>query len=139
MEFRMGKVGAFACLVVLAPFASAPAEEISHYNGEQLYQRFCAACHGEGGEGDGPVAAFFKVTPPDLTTLARRRGGQYPADDVRRIIDGRDISGAHGTRTMPVWGMELFYADTGNPDKQQQVETLIDRLVEYLRGIQEKK
>jgi hypothetical protein len=40
---------------------------------------------------------------------------------------------------MPVWGMELFYADTGNPDKQQQVETLIDRLVEYLRGIQKKK
>jgi mono/diheme cytochrome c family protein len=127
------------CLLVLAPLASAPAEEISHYNGEQLYHRFCAACHGEGGEGDGPVASFFKVAPPDLTTLARRRGGEYPADDVRRIVDGRDIHGAHGSRQMPVWGMELFYADTGNPDKQQQVETLIDRLVEYLRGIQKKQ
>jgi hypothetical protein len=37
---------------------------------------------------------------------------------------------------MPVWGMELYYADTGNPDTQKQVEELIDRLVEYLRTIQ---
>jgi mono/diheme cytochrome c family protein len=124
--------------LVDVPVASAPAEEISHYDGEQLYHRFCAACHGETGEGDGPVASFFKVAPPDLTTVARRRGGEYPADDMRRIIDGRDIRGPHGSRQMPVWGMEFYYADTGNPDKQRQVEELIDRLVEYLRKIQMK-
>jgi hypothetical protein len=37
---------------------------------------------------------------------------------------------------MPVWGMEFYYADTGNPDQQVQVETLIERLVEYLRKLQ---
>jgi mono/diheme cytochrome c family protein len=125
-------------LLALAPLASAPAEEISHYNGEQLYQRFCASCHGEKAEGDGPVAAFFKIAPPDLTAIAKRRGGQFPADEIRKIIDGRDVRGPHGSRQMPVWGMELYYADTGNPDKQQQVEALIDRLVEYLRKIQKK-
>jgi mono/diheme cytochrome c family protein len=125
-------------LLTLAPLALASAEELSHYNGEQLYYRFCAACHGEQAEGNGPVASFFKIAPPDLTRLATRRGGKYPAEEVRKIIDGRDVRGPHGSRQMPVWGMELYYADTGNPDKQKQVEELIDRLVEYLRTIQKK-
>jgi mono/diheme cytochrome c family protein len=34
-------------------------------NGETLYQQNCAACHGEGGQGDGPQAAGMDV--PDLT------------------------------------------------------------------------
>ena len=125
-------------LFMLAPLAPTSAEDLSHYNGEQLYYRFCAACHGERAEGNGPVASFFKIAPPDLTRLAQRRGGQYPAEDVRKVIDGRDVSGPHGSRQMPVWGMEFYYADTGNPDKQKQVEVLIDRLVEYLRTIQKK-
>ncbi len=125
-------------LLTLVPLASASAEDLSHYNGKQLYYRFCAACHGEQAEGNGPVAPFFKLEPPDLTGLAKRRGGQYPAEDIRKIIDGRDVPGPHGSRQMPVWGMEFYYADTGNPDKQKQVEVLIDRLVEYLRTIQKK-
>jgi len=124
------------CVLVLAPLATASAEEISQYNGEQLFSRFCASCHGDKGEGNGPVAPFFKLSPPDLTQLAKRRGGEFPADDVRRVIDGRTSKGPHGTRNMPIWGMELRFADTGNPDKQKPVETLIDRLVEYLRSIQ---
>ncbi len=133
-----GRFTILGTLLTLAPLAPASAEELSHYNGEQLYHRFCASCHGERAEGDGPVASFFKIAPPDLTHLATRRGGQYPAEDVRKIIDGRDARGPHGSRQMPVWGMELYYADTGNPDKQKQVEELIDRLVEYLRTIQKK-
>jgi mono/diheme cytochrome c family protein len=122
-------------LLSIAPLA-APAENLSQYSGEQLYERFCAACHGDNAEGNGPVAAFFKIAPPDLTRLAKRRGGEFPTDDIRRIIDGRNIKGPHGTRNMPVWGMELRFADTGNPDKQKPVEELIDRLVGYLRSIQ---
>jgi mono/diheme cytochrome c family protein len=132
----LGRLTVFGYLMTAMLIAPAFAEELSHYNGEQLYFRFCAACHGEWAEGDGPVAASFKIAPPDLTRLAARRGGQYPAEEVRKIIDGRDIRGAHGSRQMPVWGMELYYADTGNPDTQKQVEELIDRLVEYLRTIQ---
>ena len=138
LKMPVSPLRSIACVLALAPLLPAAAEEISHYNGEQLYHRFCASCHGESGEGDGPVAAFFKIAPPDLTTVSRRRGGQFPADDLRRIIDGRDIRGPHGSPQMPVWGMELYYADTGNPDKQRQVDELIDRLVEYLREIQKK-
>ncbi len=123
-------------LLASAPLASA--ENLSQYDGKQLYYRFCAACHGEQAEGNGPVAAFFKIAPPDLTRLAQRRGGTYPTEEVRKTIDGRKVPGPHGSREMPVWGLELYYADTGNPDKQKQVEELIDMLVEYLRTLQKK-
>ena len=124
------------CIIALAPVSNAFAEEISQYTGEQLFARFCASCHGDKGEGNGPVAPFFKLSPPDLTQLAKRHGGEFPTEDVRKIIDGQTAAGAHGTRHMPIWGMELRFADTGNPDKQKPVETLIDRLVQYLRTIQ---
>ena len=83
------------------------AEDLAAYNSAQLYQRFCASCHGTGGFGDGPVAPSLKVMVPDLTRLAKRRGGEFPDDLVLRIIDGRAIQVPHGTREMPVWGYEF--------------------------------
>jgi mono/diheme cytochrome c family protein len=123
---------------ILAVFALTPAsaEELSEYNGEQLFSRFCAACHGENAEGNGPVAPFFKIAPPDLTRLAKRRGNEFPTEDVRRIIDGRNTKGPHGTRQMPVWGMELQFENTVPAGIQKPVEELINRLVGYLRSIQ---
>lgn len=125
-------------VTVVAGFSGgfARAENLSSYNGEQLYQRFCAACHGDKGAGDGPVAPFFKLAPPDLTRIAKRRGGVFPEGDIRRIIDGTAVRAPHGARNMPVWGMEFYYSDAGNPDEQKQVSVLIDRLVSYLRTLQ---
>ena len=36
--------------------------------GRTLFLRHCATCHGQGGKGDGPAAAFGMVTPRDLTS-----------------------------------------------------------------------
>ena len=50
------------CMVLLVAWmASLPlqAADFSGYSGEDLYKRFCAACHGPRGEGDGSVAAYF--------------------------------------------------------------------------------
>ena len=127
------RIGAFAASLWLAPALSA---DLSHDNGEQLYQRLCSACHGERGEGDGTVASYFKMQPPDLTQLAKRHGGEYPADKVARIVDGRDAPGPHGSRQMPIWGVALYYADPESPDKEKRVAEIVDRLVEYLRTIQ---
>lgn len=111
----------------------ARAAELTSYSGAELYQRFCASCHGRSGLGDGPVASQLKVLVPDLTRLARRHGGEYPAEDVRRIVDGRSVHMAHGTRTMPVWGYEFRAAgDTASG----AADELVRRLVEYLRSIQ---
>jgi mono/diheme cytochrome c family protein len=123
-------------LLMASWLAPALSEDLSQYTGEELYQRFCAACHGKGGEGDGTVAAYFKIVPPDLTQIAKRRGGQYPADDLHRIIDGRNAPGPHGSRQMPVWGVAFYYAETKDPDKERAITQVVDRLVEYLRTIQ---
>lgn len=112
----------------------APLGELS---GAQLYGQLCASCHGVGGKGDGPVALLIKTGVPDLTRLAYRDGGEFPAEDVRRTIDGRFDRPAHGSRDMPVWGWRLYAGSSGD-DKEARARTdsLIDLLVEHLRSIQ---
>jgi hypothetical protein len=82
------------------------------------------------------VAASFKVEVPDLTTLAHRAGAAYPRERVVRIIDGRHILGAHGSRTMPVWGEDLSRLEIGNPDAERATRIVIDRIADYLGQLQ---
>lgn len=116
--------------------STASAEELSGYSGEELFNRFCASCHGSGGEGDGPVAPFFKLHPPDLSRIARRHGGEFPAEKIRRIVDGRENIPPHGARSMPVWGTEFTTAEGDTPEGRKRAQELIARLVDYLESIQ---
>ena len=118
----------FPLILLLAAGSACADSPFASYNGEQLYGRFCASCHGKSGFGDGPVAASFKVLVPDLTRIAQRQGGRFPADRIRRVVDGRDVVGSHGSRLMPVWGEE--FQGSGDAD------VIVGRLVEYLRSIQ---
>lgn len=111
------------------------AEELVGYSGAELYKRFCSSCHGSGGEGDGPVAPTLRVLVPDLTRLAQRRQGEFPAQAVLRIIDGREVRTAHGSRLMPVWGYEFRTAGATGQD----ADALVSRLVDHLRSIQRDK
>ncbi len=120
-----------AALVALQP-AAAGAEDLAGYSGAELYKRFCSSCHGARGEGDGPVAPALRVMVPDPTRLAERRRGEFPAEAVRRIVDGREVRAAHGARRMPVWGQEFRAA--GSPGAE--ADALAERLVDYLRSIQ---
>ncbi|MET0987501.1 MAG: cytochrome c [Steroidobacteraceae bacterium] len=123
----------FTLVLVGAPVHAA---EYLLMSGKDLYERFCASCHGMSGHGDGPVAKFFKVEVPDLTLIARRHGGKYPYAQVEKIIDGRFIIGAHGTRTMPVWGEEIARTERGNPDSEEVTRITVERLSDYLWSIQ---
>src|SRR5580704_472655 len=60
-----------------------PADSLS---GREVYQSSCAPCHGFDGKGSGPVAGTLKITPPDLTELARRNGGAFPTDRVEALL-----------------------------------------------------
>lgn len=109
---------------------------LTDYSGEELFGRFCAACHGPSGEGDGPVAASMSVHVPDLTRLAERNGGEFPAADVRDVIDGRALVIAHGPRAMPVWGYEFWVEEGGDIEAEPQARELIERLVTHIESIQ---
>lgn len=111
--------------------------EIQKLSGVEMYERLCSSCHGVSGRGDGPVASLIATGLPDLTRIAQRDGGEFPAEDVRRTIDGRWDRRAHGARDMPVWGWRLY--DSSAPidaEERERVDLMIDRLVTYLHSIQ---
>jgi mono/diheme cytochrome c family protein len=129
----MNRILILVALLCVQPAWSA---DYAAMSGEELYRRFCASCHGLEGRGDGPVAASLRVEVPDLTRTARRAHDADPRDRIVRIIDGRYIIGAHGTRLMPVWGEDLPRLEIGNPDAERSAQTIIRRLADYVVSLQ---
>lgn len=129
----------FAVLVACwlsGPAAAFEAVTLEDYSGAELFERFCASCHGSGARGNGPVASSLNVAVPDLTLIADRYG-EFPVALVRDVIDGRGIDmRAHGTRTMPVWGYEFWVEEGGDVVAQSAVRDAIDKLVDFLRSVQ---
>jgi mono/diheme cytochrome c family protein len=130
------KPQAVLLLACLLGSPAAFAQSFDEYSGQETYMRFCAACHGQSGQGDGPVAAGLPITVPDLTRLRARRGDSFSDDVLRRIIDGTDVVVLHGTRYMPVWGYEFWVEEGGDDAATQRVEVIVDNLIDYLRSIQ---
>jgi mono/diheme cytochrome c family protein len=114
----------------------AAADPVLAELGEPVFQRRCAACHGESGRGDGPVAGALRVAPADLTRIAARRGGSFPEGEIARFIDGRFAVQAHGTREMPVWGERLGEQIPDAGVSEEVVRGKISVVVEYLKSIQ---
>ena len=102
--------------------------------GVRLYFNHCAACHGDDGEGTGPVAASMRVTVPNLRTLAERNGGVFPVDTVRAYVDGRDMPASHGDRLMPIWGDVFRGADQDADDRT--VRRRIAAIVDFISTLQ---
>ena len=124
---------AAVCTLLGVAFA---AETVSASGGQRTFKVYCANCHGATARGDGPVASSLTVPPSDLTGLAARNGGAFPADQVTEKIDGRDEVKAHGPRDMPVWGDALVWPEEDTPARREQVRRRIGELVEYLRSLQ---
>ena len=127
---------AVAGVVIGEAAAQFDAVTLEDYSGEELFDRFCASCHGAQARGDGPVARSLNVAVPDLTTIAARYG-EFPAMLIRDVVDGRGVDmRAHGTRTMPVWGYEFWIEEGGDVNAQRAVRSAINKLVEYLESVQ---
>ena len=124
-----------AILAAIAAFASAVADAQDDESGLRLYMNHCAACHGELGEGDGPVASAMRVTMPNLRVLAMRNGGTFPAEDVRSYVDGRTIPAAHGDRYMPVWGDVFGWGPEGEVS-EERAERRLDTIDEFVQMLQ---
>lgn len=104
--------------------------------GQRDFRVSCAGCHGAQARGDGPMAPMLEVPVPDLTRIAARRGGQFPSDEVFRIIDGQADLSAHGPRHMPVWGYEFFGDDADDAVAHGRATDRIEGVILYLRTLQ---
>ena len=100
--------------------------------GPDLFQAYCASCHGSDAKGRGPTAEALKTKVPDLTLLTRINKGQFPEAFVRKAIMGNDVVAAHGSREMPVWG-PIFHQVEEDVDRGN---VRLENLVKYLESIQ---
>ena len=127
---------AFAVPALLAPGALAqdPDPVPTHVSGSAVYKVYCAVCHGKEAKGDGPLASSLRFAPSDLTLLAKRNGGTYPAEQVFRIVDGRKPVKGHGGPDMPIWGDAFKGSVDGYTE--EKVKQKIDSLVDFLKSIQ---
>ena len=113
--------------------AETPIEKAS----KALCLRYCGACHGPDGKGDGVASSLLTPKPTDLTGLAKKNGGQFPFERTMQAIDGRNTPRAHGDPAMPVWG-DIFQAQAGWSSTQRaEIEGRLFLITEYIRSIQQ--
>ncbi len=136
--------------MILLATSAISAEEEKHFEMEKLtisddpvinmgWQTFhtkCAVCHGTEGKGDGPMKEALTKAPADLTQIVKRNGGDFPYDKVYEIIDGTEMFPAHGSREMPIWGLE-FAEEASGTDAGELAKSRINALITYLKSIQE--
>ena len=122
-------------VVLLLLAACRPSEKPP--TGQGLYLQHCASCHGESGDGAGPVAASLNRAPSDLRKIAQRSGGRFDEAEVMSFIDGRRVVVEHGSREMPVWGA-VFQEQNRGELYPAYTSLLHSRaLTDYLRSIQQ--
>jgi mono/diheme cytochrome c family protein len=108
----------------------------SAMDGAELYRTYCASCHGAEATGNGPAARALRHAPANLTLIAKKNGGTFPAARVKRIIEGWDIE-SHGDREMPVWGDPFSLTRDGS--FRSGAEARIAAIVRYLESIQSRE
>lgn len=132
-QYLVATVSAVA-LIVLATGATTIRTPHDLKRGEEYFNAVCAQCHGDAGQGDGPVSAYLKVKPRDFTRAQfkfRSTGsGQLPLDeDLFRTITG----GLPNTAMPPYAEMDpaiigdiIEYVKTFSPRWQDKAEYPLD-------------
>ena len=112
-----------------------PVKKVSPTSGQEMFNNYCAPCHGVDGKGHGPAATALKPAPTDLTVLTKQNHGKFPDSHIVAVLQfGTDVP-AHGSAAMPVWGPILGKMDQAN---SQQKHLRISNLSRYLESIQAK-
>jgi mono/diheme cytochrome c family protein len=116
--------------LILVAVLAGGCDRTSVAEGEIVYQRFCAACHGMTGHGDGPAAAALTPPPTDLTRLT------YDLDELMRRIDGRETIRAHGISRMPVWGEVFARGVVGDDSPSRRALMHLQAAALYVKTLQ---
>lgn len=130
-----------ALFLTLLGGLSLPAQQIKSVpiartradSGKQMFEAYCASCHGLDGKGNGPAASALKAQPADLTMLAANNGGKFPNNNVAVTISSVS-SPVHGSKEMPIWGPLLSAVSTS----QGEVQLRVSNLVHYIESLQQK-
>jgi mono/diheme cytochrome c family protein len=146
---RLFSLGLLAALVGLSASWTVLAQrQIDSIKGVDLYNAYCAGCHGATGKGDGAKAAALPAPPPDLTRIAERNGGKFNRNRVAAIIAGdarpgtlmlNPETGKPALRNgehfdpMPLWGILFRYMWSDQP-----VAIRTGALAKHLESLQEK-
>ena len=141
MSLRIAAI--LICVAVVTVYAEdqkpavkhVPAPPTSAASGKQMFEAYCASCHGTSGKGDGPAAGALKSAPADLTSLTKKNGGKFPADRVTSILRGQATVTAHGNRDMPVWGPVFWHMSQGH---EAEVHQRVANLTRYVESLQAK-
>lgn len=83
----------------------SPRTERTLRRGREQYSMYCAGCHGEKGDGEGPAARFLSPKPRDFRK-GRVKFAAVPANTLPRDEDLVNTinHGLHGT-SMPTWNL----------------------------------
>ncbi|MEQ9041714.1 MAG: c-type cytochrome [Silicimonas sp.] len=135
MKHLIGTIAATICLAA----GTTAAQEVTV--GKDIYDQYCATCHGSDGMGQGPLTELMLEKPSDLTQLAasnEAEPGVFPMLRVIHVIDGRTGLRAHGG-PMPTYG-EIFTAEVSaemeNYGSVLETRGRILSLALYLESIQ---
>lgn len=112
------------------PITNAPST-----SGKEMFNSYCAVCHGKDAKGNGPAASAMKTPPTDLTKLAQKEAGKYPAAHVAAVLSGQASTPSHGSQDMPIWGPLFSSLSQG---RQGVVQQRIANLVSYVEELQAK-
>jgi mono/diheme cytochrome c family protein len=104
-------------------------------SGQEMYEQYCAGCHGNDGQGLGSAAHYCTVPPAKLALLAKRNHGVFPASHVCQVLHSGTGKRPEGQGYMPVWAPLL---QSMNGDKPETTETRIANLTEYVKTLQER-
>lgn len=114
-----------------------PITPTSPASGKQMYDTYCATCHGLDGKGNGPAAEALKAHPTDLTMLSRNNGGKFPDAHIYSVLRFGVETTAHGSKDMPVWGPALRSLSRGSSIATSVEQQRISNLTRYLRTLQQ--
>ncbi len=71
--------------------------------GKAIYEKYCMACHGPQGKGDGPAGKMLKPPAADFTSAESKKKSE---EDLRQVVE----NGKPGTAMGP-WKSQLSDAD----------------------------
>ncbi len=101
MSARIVTIAAIALLIA----TSARAGDTLVVEGRDVYERYCAGCHGVAGDGHGPAAAMLLVKPRDFTKgvfkFRSTAAGTLPTDDDLF----RTVTRGLARTSMPDWSL----------------------------------